>query len=67
MSPFPPPARDSACLAKGKSQVRQRAGNGFGAPERELSCSVTGRTGGRELGQVWPPDAAGRKGAESAA
>lgn len=62
--PLPPRARDSACLAKGKSQVRPRAGTGSGAPGRELPCSVTRMTGGREPGQVWPPDAAGHKGAE---
>lgn len=67
MSPLPPPARDSACPAKGKSQVRQRARTGSGAPGRQLPCSVNRRKGGRELGQVWPPDAAGHKCAESAA
>lgn len=64
MSPLPPRARDSACLAKGKSQMRPRAWTGSGAPGRELPRSVTRMTRGREPDQVWPPDAASYKCAE---
>lgn len=60
MSLLPTPARASACLAKGKSQVRQRARTGSGARGLELPGSVTGRTGG-DLAQVRPPDAAGHQ------